>query len=176
MKKITSKHLMPKLMLAFFVLSGIGVFAAQNETVSRAFVSARPEVRVQVAGTVKRADQTVSVEAVEAVNSGEILDWTIDSINAGTADAKNYSVVGQIPVGTAFVANSAKGDDAPQITYSIDGGKTFAAEPLIDEKQPDGSTKLVAAPVSIYTQLRFEWAKSLPANAKLTTAYRVRVK
>ena len=176
MKKITSKHLMPKLMLAFFVLSGMAVSAAQTETVSRALNLTRPEVRIQIAGSVRRDDKAVSVEKVEAVKSGEILDWTIESVNSGNADAQNYRVVGQIPAGTTFVADSAKGDDAPQVTYSIDGGKTFAAQPMIDEKQPDGSTKKVAAPVSSYTQLRFEWAKSLPSNAKFAAAYRVRVK
>lgn len=176
MKKITGKHLIPKLALAFFVLSGVAVFAAQNEAVSRAFSLTRPEVRVQIAGSVRRDDKAVSVETVEAVKSGEILDWTIDSVNSGTADAQNYRVVGQIPAGTTLVADSAKGDDQPQVTYSIDGGKTFAAQPTIDEKQLDGTVKKVAAPVSTYTQLRFEWVKSLPSNAKLAAAYRVRVK
>lgn len=176
MKKITSERLMPKLMLAFFVLSGMAVFAAQNETVSRALNLARPQIRVEISGSVKRADKAVSLEKAEAVKSGEVLDWTINSSNEGNKEAQNYRVVGQISPGTKFVEGSAKGDDAPQVTYSIDGGKTFAAQPLVDEKQPDGTIKKVAAPVSSYTQVRFEWAKSLPSNAKLTASYRVQVK
>lgn len=176
MKKITSKHLVPKLLLAFFVFGGAAVFAAQSEAVSRALNLARPEVRVAIAGSVKRDDKTISVEKVGAVNSGEILDWTIESVNDGDAAAQNYRVVGQIPAGTTFVAGSAKGDEAPVVEYSIDGGKTFAAAPLVDEKQPDGSTKKVAAPATMFTQVRFDWAKSLPSNQKLAAAYRVRVK
>jgi uncharacterized repeat protein (TIGR01451 family) len=176
MKNITNKQLLPKILLALFVLSGMAVFAAQNETVSRALNLARPEVKVQISGSVRRDDKMVSLEKAEAVKSGETLDWSIESVNEGNADAQKYRVVGQVPQGTTFVAGSAKGDDAPQIAYSIDGGKTFSAQPMIDEKQPDGSTKKVAAPVSSYTQLRFDWAKSLPANAKLAAAYRVRVK
>ncbi|MDQ6788111.1 MAG: hypothetical protein M3033_15005 [Acidobacteriota bacterium] len=176
MKNITNKHLLPKILLALFVLSGMAVFAAQNETVSRALNLARPEVKVQISGSVRRDNQMVSLEKAEAVKSGETLDWSITSTNEGNADAQKYRVVGQIPQGTTFVAGSAKGDEAPQISYSIDGGKTFAAQPLVDEKQPDGSVKKVPAPVSSYTQLRFDWAKSLPSNAKLAAAYRVRVK
>lgn len=176
MKKTANRFLMPKVALAFFVLSAMAVFAAQNETVSRALNIARPDVRVEIAGSVERDNKAVSLEKVEAVKSSEILDWTIDSANEGTADAKNYRVVGQIPAGTIFVAGSAKGDDAPQIAYSIDGGKTFSAQPTIQEKQPDGSLREVAAPVSLYTQLRFEWANSLASNSKLAAAYRVRVK
>jgi uncharacterized repeat protein (TIGR01451 family) len=176
MKNITNKHLLPKIMLALFVLSGVAVFAAQNETVSRALNLARPEVKVQISGSVRRDDKTVSLDKAEAVKSGETLDWSIVSVNEGNADAQKYRVVGQIPQGTVFVAGSAKGDDAPQIAYSVDGGKTFSAKPMIDEKQPDGSMKKIAAPVSSYTQLRFDWTASLPSNAKLAAAYRVRVK
>ncbi len=176
MKKISSKQMMPKILLALIVLSGAAVFAATNETVSRALNLARPEVKVEISGSVKRDDKNVSLEKAEAVKSGEILDWTINSANEGAGDAKNYRVVGQIPAGTTFVAGSAKGDGAPQISYSIDGGKTFSAQPLIEEKQADGTMKKVAAPASMFTQLRFEWEQSLAPQTKLTAAYRVRVK
>lgn len=176
MKNLSNGQLVPKLMLALFVLSGMAVFAAQNEAVSRALSLARPEVRVEISGSVRRDSQAVSLEKAEAVKSGEFLDWAINSANEGSADAQNYRVVGQIPAGTIFVAGSAKGDDAPKVLYSIDGGKTFSAQPSIEEKQPDGSVKQVPAPVSMYSQLRFEWVKSLPSQSKLTAAYRVRVK
>ncbi len=174
MKKLTNS--MPKIMLTLLVLSSVAVFAATNTTVSRALNIARPDVKILIAGSVERDSKMISLEKANAVQSGETLDWTIDSTNEGAGDAKNYRVVGQIPAGTVFVAGSAKGDDAPQIEYSIDGGKHFSAQPLIKEKQTDGSFKEVAAPVSSYTQLRFEWAKDLSAQSKLTAAYRVRVK
>ena len=84
--------------------------------------------------------------------------------------------MGQIPNGTVFVAGTAKGDETPEVTYSIDTGKTFSATPMIDEKQPDGRIKKVAAPVSTYTQVMFAWANPLASQAKFNTTYRVRVK
>jgi len=176
MKKVSKLNFMPKLTLAIFVLSGMVVFAAQNETVSRALNLSRPEVKVQISGFVQREDSAVSLEKVEAVKTGEILDWAINSANQGSGDAKNYRVVGQIPKGTVFIADSAKGDDAPQILYSIDGGKNFSAQPMVEEKQADGSVKQVPAPVSMYTQVRFDWAKSMPSQSSLNAAYRVQVK
>lgn len=176
MKNLTGKYLMPKLALIVFVLSGMVVFAAQNETVGRALNFIKPEVKVQISGTVQRNNQTLSLDSAEAVKSGEILDWKIVSANEGNGSAQNYRVVGRVPAGTVYVAGTAKAEDAPQISYSIDDGKTFSAQPLIDEKQPDGSTKKVAAPVSMYSQIKFEWAKDLPAKAQLSAAYRVRVK
>lgn len=175
MKRLMNKYLMIKLMLAIFTLSGLAAFAANNQTVSRALNIARPDVKVEISGSVQRDDKTVLLDKA-AVKADEILNWNIDSFNQGAGDAQNYSVVGQIPSGTIFVTGTARGEESPQIKYSIDGGKTFSAEPLIDEKQPDGSIKKVAAPVSMYTQVKFEWANPLASQAKFNAAYRVRVK
>lgn len=165
-----------KLAIAFFAVGGMIVFAATNEIVSRALSLTRPDVKVQISGVVQRADQKLSVEQVEAVRSGEILDWRISSVNEGNAPAENYRVVGQIPEGTHFVAGSAASERKAAVTYSIDGGKEFAAEPLIEEKQADGSVKKVPAPVSMYTHLKFEWNTPLAVGEKLNADYRVRVK
>lgn len=176
MKNIARKYLMSKLTLALIVLSGIVVFAAQNETVGRALNIIRPEIKIQISGTVARDNQTVSLDKVNAVKPGEVLDWKINSVNSGTGSAKNYRVVGQIPQGTTLVAESAKAQAEAKVTYSIDGGKTFSAQPMIDEKQADGSVKQVPAPVSMYTQLRFELANELPAQSEVNAAYSVKVK
>ena len=176
MKKMTGKNTMPKLVLIMFALSAAAVFAAQNETVGRALSILRPEVKVQISGTLKRGSQIVALDKTEMVESGEILDWKISSANLGSAAARNYRVVGQIPKGTEYIAGSADGDHAPQILYSIDGGKSFSMQPVVEEKQPDGSVKQIPAPVSMYSQIKFEWAKELPAESQLNAAYRVRVK
>ena len=176
MKKMTGKNTMPKLVLIMFALSAAAVFAAQNETVGRALSILRPEVKVQISGTLKRGSQIVALDKTEMVESGEILDWKISSANLGNAAARNYRVVGQIPKGTEYVAGSADGDQAPEILYSIDGGKSFSVQPVVEEKQPDGSVKQIPAPVSMYSQIKFEWAKELPAESQLNAAYRVRVK
>ena len=47
---------------------------------------------------------------------------------------------------------------------------------MIDEKQIDGSIKKIVAPVSLYTQVRFEWADPLAVGGKLVASYQVRVK
>lgn len=176
MKKITNRYFVPKLLLALFVMSGMAAFAAQNETVSRALGVNRPTVRVEISGDVRRGEKTISLNKSEAVGSGEVINWTINSLNDGRSAAQNYRVVGQIQKGTEFVAASAKADGAAQVSYSIDDGKTFLPEPLIEEKQADGSVKLVPAPVSMFTQVRFEWAGALEPNGRFNASYRVRVK
>jgi uncharacterized repeat protein (TIGR01451 family) len=109
------------------------------------------------------------------VNPGEILDWNLMSENSGNAPALNYKAVGHIPRGTEFVAGSAKADGAATV-YSIDGGKSYSPQPTIEEKQADGSVKRVAAPIAMYTDIRYEWADPLAQGGKLSASYKVRVK
>jgi uncharacterized repeat protein (TIGR01451 family) len=137
---------------------------------------ARPEVKVELAAVVERDNGVVPVEKVKLVKQGETLDWTIKSENSGQAPALDYKAVGRIPAGTNFVAGSAKGDGSAKVVYSIDGGKLYSANPMIEEKQADGSVKKVDAPVSMYTHVRYEWADPLAPGGHVSASYKVRVK
>ena len=162
--------------MALLVLSTGAVFGARNDAVGRAFNLLRPDVKMQITGTVNRNDRSLPLDKVDMVNSGEMLDWRIASVNEGNASAQSYRVVGQIPKGTEFVTGSASGEGSPLLEYSIDGGGTFASQPTVPETQADGSVKQVPAPVSMYTQVRFHWAAELAVNATVGANYRVRVK
>ena len=154
------------------LLLGAGAFAQKHFMLANAL---RPDVKVQLSGSVKRDAANVPLEKSTVVNPGEILDWTMTSENDGNAPALNYKAVGHIPRGTQFVAGSAKADGANAV-YSIDGGKSYSPQPMIEEKQADGSMKRVAAPASMYTDVRYEWADPLAQGGKLSASYQVRVK
>jgi uncharacterized repeat protein (TIGR01451 family) len=154
------------------MLAGAAGFAQRHFMLANA---ARPEVNVQLSGAVERDSKLMPLEKSTVVNPGEILDWSITSENSGNAAALEYKTVGHIPRGTEFIAGSAKADGAKPL-YSIDGGKSFSPQPLIEEKQADGSTKRVPAPVSMYTEIRYEWAEPLAQGGKLSASYKVRVK
>jgi uncharacterized repeat protein (TIGR01451 family) len=153
---------------------GCAAALAQRQFTSVAI--GRPEVKVNLAGLVERNKEAIPVEKAAAVNPGETINWTITSENDGNAPAREYKTVGQIPKGTTFVAGSATAEGSTTVVYSIDNGQTYSVQPMIEEKQADGSTKPVPAPVSMYTQVRYEWADPLAANSKLSAAYKVRVK
>ncbi len=165
---------LPLVVLALFAVGGAGVFAQRNYLVREE--SGQPEVKVVLAGAVERAGGRVALNAAGEVRPGEVLDWTITSQNEGTAAAHDFKTVGQIPKGTVFVAGSTSADGTATVTYSIDNGKTFAAQPTVEEKQADGTTKRVPAPAALYTQVRYEWADALAAGGKLAATYKVRVK
>ena len=154
------------------LIVGAGAFAQKHFMLSSAL---RPEVKMQLSGSVERNSALVPLDKSMVVNPGEILDWTIVSENSGNAAALEYKTVGHIPHGTTFVAESAKADGAKTV-YSIDGGKSYSAQPMIEVKQADGSVKRLPAPVSMYTEIRYEWADPLAQGGKLTASYKVRVK
>jgi uncharacterized repeat protein (TIGR01451 family) len=137
--------------------------------------TARPEVKVVLSGSIERDKKPISLTETVTVKSGEVMSWTITSTNEGNAPAREYKATGVIPAGTQFVAGSVSADGSAKVTYSIDNGKSFSAQPTVDEKQPDGSTKKVAAPTSMYTQIRYEWADPLNQGARLSANYKVRL-
>jgi uncharacterized repeat protein (TIGR01451 family) len=165
---------LPLIALALIVAGGVAALAQRQfaSTVS----GGRPEIKIVLAGAVERGDEAVPLDKVESVRPGEVLRWELTSTNEGTGAARDYQAVGQIPQGTAFVAGSATAESGSRVTYSIDGGKTFSTQPIIEERQPDGTTKRVAAPVSMYTQVRYEWKDELAAGGRLAASYKVRVK
>src|SRR6266566_3562460 len=154
-------------------LGSVAVFAQRHFL---AAAVARPEVKVELAAGVERDNSVVSVEKVKLVKQGETLDWTIKSENSGQAPAMDYKAVGRIPAGTTFVAGSALVEGTAKVVYSLDGGKSYSANPLIEEKQVDGSIKKVAAPGSMYTNVRYEWADPLAPGGHVSASYKVRVK
>jgi uncharacterized repeat protein (TIGR01451 family) len=154
------------------MLAGVAGFAQRHFMLANA---ARPEVKVQLAGNVERDSKLIALDKSTVVNPGEILDWTITSENSGNASALEYQTVGHIPRGTEFVPGSANADGA-KTAFSIDGGKSFSPQPMIEEKQADGSIKRVPAPASMYTEIRYEWADALAQGGKLSASYKVRVK
>lgn len=167
-KKITALFVAA---LSLMVL-GVAGFAQKHFMIN----ASRPVVAVQLSGVVERNSELVALDKVSAVNPGEVLDWTIVSENSGNAAALEYKAVGHIPRGTTFVEGSAKADGSGKAMFSIDGGKSFSAQPMIEENQADGTVKLIPAPASMYTEIRYEWADPLAQGGKLSASYRVRVK
>ena len=162
---------LPVIALCVLILGSAAAFAQKRFMI---LSSARPVVKVMLSGAVERDNAQVPVEKAELVKSGEVLNWTITSVNEGNAPAKDYNAVGKVPAGTSFIAGSASADGSATVTYSIDNGKSFSAKPMVDERQADGTVKKVPAPVSMYKQIRYTWS-TLNEGDKLNASYKVRV-
>jgi uncharacterized repeat protein (TIGR01451 family) len=162
----------PIILAALVLLGSVAAVAQKQFMVIR---TARPEVKVVLSGSVERDKKTLSLDESGMVKSGEVMNWTISSTNEGSAPAREYKVVGVIPPGTQVVPGSISADGSVKVTYSIDHGKSFSAQPTVEERQADGSLKKVAAPTSMYTQIRYEWADPLNEGARLSAFYKVRL-
>ena len=175
MQKLQKKMAAPTVVALCLLLVGTAAAAfAQRQMAARS--AGQPEVKVKLSGSLKRNDESLTLDKVSAVHPGEILDWTITSANEGSAPARQYKTIGQIPQGTSFIAGSAVAEYGASVSYSIDGGKNFAAQPVVEESQADGTKKIVPAPASMYTQVRYDWNDPLAAGATLSASYKVRVK
>jgi uncharacterized repeat protein (TIGR01451 family) len=164
---------LPALAICVLVLGSVAAFSQKSLMLLK---SGRPDVKVLLSATVERDSSKVPVEKASLVKSGEILDWTISSVNEGNAPANEYHAVAKIPAGTQFVPGSASSDKPATVEFSLDNGKSFSANPTIEEKQVDGTVKKVAAPISLYTQIRYEWADPLNQGETLKASYKVRLK
>jgi len=162
----------PLLALCVVALVGGAAFAQRQLKAA----GGRPEIKVELAGSVERGGARLALDKVENVKPGEVLDWQIVSSNEGTGAARDYKAVGHIPAGTVLVAGSAAAESGSTVTYSIDGGKTFSTQPIVEERQADGTVKKVPAPVSMYTEVRYEWSDAFAPGGKLSASYKVRVK
>jgi uncharacterized repeat protein (TIGR01451 family) len=164
---------LPVLALCLLILGSVAAFSQRNLMMLR---TGRPEVKVVLSGTVERDEAKIPVEKASIVKSGEVLDWTIMSVNEGNAPAKEYNTVVKIPAGTQFIGGSATAEGSASVAYSIDNGKTFSPAPMISERHADGSIKKVAAPLSMYTQVHYEWADPLNEGQTVKASYKVRLK
>jgi hypothetical protein len=174
MKTLKTKSRLLVLVAVAILASGAAAAFARQQLAARA--GGHPEVKVMLKGSVARGQEVIALDKAGAVHPGDILDWQIVSANEGDGAARQYKTVAHIPAGTSLVAGSATAEYGAQMTYSIDNGKSFSAQPMVEEKQADGTVKQVPAPVALYTQVRYEWADPLAAGSTLTASYKVRVK
>jgi uncharacterized repeat protein (TIGR01451 family) len=159
----------------FLMIAG-GITALASTESGKRMLGLSPMMKVSLTGTVERNKKLHKVGNKEVVNPGEVIKWNLSSVNEGNADATGFRTTAKIPAGTSFVADSAAGDALPTVSYSIDGGNNYATQPMIEERQSDGSVKQVAAPVAMYSDIQFQWTGSLSAGNKLEASYQVSVK
>src|SRR5437660_4254001 len=80
----------------------------------------QPAIKVSLSGNMDRKGERISLDKAEAVKPGEVINWTLSSVNEGNGVARDYKAVSQIPTGTSFISGSAAAS-AASVSYSIDG-------------------------------------------------------
>jgi uncharacterized repeat protein (TIGR01451 family) len=142
---------------------------------------AKPKMELSIQATkevvqVVKGVRTTKRVPAESASPGEVMEYTLAYANRGDEAAREAVVDDPVPEGTRYVAGSATGAGA-DITFSVDGGKTFAkAEQLtVEVKLPGGKTEKRPASPDAYTHVRWT-LKEVPAGTSGALAFRVQVK
>jgi uncharacterized repeat protein (TIGR01451 family) len=158
--------------------SGLLVFAALIAWALPA--SAKPRIEISIAQAreiveLKDGVKTARLVETQSASPGDVVQYTLTYSNKGDEAATNAVIDDAIPKGTLFIGNSAAGEGA-EITFSNDGGKTFApAVKLTYEiKLPSGEVEKRTATPDEYTHVRWT-LKAVPAGATGKVSFRVKV-
>lgn len=142
------------------------------------------ELRLEAAKKIMQqvqGKQQVSWQALQGkatVQPGDVLRYTVTGANNGERGVKNLAIKQPVPKGMMFVLNSATVEGAAnaEITYSIDGGRNFVERPTVQVTLPNGKTETRPAPATVYTHVRWKFAKELPAKATVKGTYQVQIR
>ena len=115
---------------------------------------------------VKRTKATRVVPGTEVI-------YTITAKNTGTEPADNIVVTNPVPPQTVYVDGSAFGAGT-NITFSVDGGKTYNTPDKLSVKNATGVPRPATA--EDYTNVRWTLPFSLQPGQEAPVWYRVRVK
>ncbi|MEM6251352.1 MAG: hypothetical protein AAF821_00390 [Cyanobacteria bacterium P01_D01_bin.156] len=160
---------------------------AQLQEVKEAIVQAviRPEVKLtlgaekQIVSLDKNGQEKISWEALQGkvtVQPGDVIRYTVDGANSGDVEAQGLSVTQPIPSQTSYILKSAYTDSSADIVYSIDGGASFVAEPMVEVTLPDGTVELQPAPAEMYTHIQWNFGGDLASAQSVKASYNVKVK
>ena len=158
------KKFIPWLLVPIVLLFSVQVFAKALITVN---IKAEKEL------TVNKVTKRV---AADKVNPGDVIFYTINYVNSGDEEATNAFLDDPIPKGAVYIPGSAFGKDA-DVTFSIDGGKTFKKPSLLtyEVKATNGKMEKKTASPEQYTHIRWT-VNVVPAHGKGQVGFQVQTK
>jgi uncharacterized repeat protein (TIGR01451 family) len=110
-----------------------------------------------------------------ALRPGDVLRYRLRFTNLAADSVRQVQFTDPIPVGLRYLAGSASADrDDVRISYSIDGGRSYSTQPVIEEVV-DGKTVRRPAPASMYTHIRWTVTGWLQPQAKVTAAFQAQL-
>ena len=145
------------LAVAFVVqLIAVPAMAQQNPILVKNVAETEVEVK-NAQGVVEKKRMPLD----KATPGTEVI-YTTTFANNGSKPAGNIAITNPVPANTTYVGGSAFGDNT-DVTFSIDGGKTYAVADKLRVKTPEGRER--AALPADYTHIRWTYRGDLaPAN------------
>lgn len=116
-----------------------------------------------------------ALRATSGVRPGDVLHYTLRFSNATTQAVRVVQLSNPLPKELEYLAASAQASrtDA-RLEFSIDGGKTFAGQPM-ETVLVDGRRARRPASASRYTNIRWIVTGEVPAGTTVVAEYDARV-
>jgi uncharacterized repeat protein (TIGR01451 family) len=107
-----------------------------------------------------------------AVLPGDVLRYELRFTNPNQGDVRGVVFTNPIPTGLRYVDGSAGADRQDVVVeYSVDGGKTYSARPMVTEVVAGKRVQKPAVPEQ-YTHVRWTVRGSIAPGASVTAEFR----
>jgi len=108
----------------------------------------------------------------QAVLPGDVVQYQLRFTNQGQGDVRGVVFTNPVPAGLRYVDRSAGADRQDvAVEYSTDGGKTYAATPMVTEVVDGKRVQRPATPEQ-YTHVRWTVQGSIAPGATVTAEFR----
>lgn len=103
---------------------------------------------------------------------GDVIRYSLRFTNTQAEAVRNVVFSNPVPQGLRYVMDSASATTQNvAITYSIDGGQTYSAQPMIEVVE-NGERRNVPAPPRMYTHVRWTVEGWVQPGAQVTAEFR----
>jgi uncharacterized repeat protein (TIGR01451 family) len=132
-------------------------------------------ITAQILPAAREGDEQAARGDREAMLPGDVVVYRLTFTNTTDVPVRNVEFKDPVPAGLRYVAGSAAADrEDVTIAYSIDGGRTYSAQPMI-ELVVDGERVMRPAPPEMYTHIRWLVAGWVQPGAQVTAEFRAQL-
>jgi uncharacterized repeat protein (TIGR01451 family) len=139
----------------------------------------KPRVQLTLSAEKKVVQQDKTawqpLQGTVLVQPGDVLRYNLAGENKGGSPAKNLVLTQPVPKGTVYILNSAT-NNTTKVSFSIDGGKTFVANPTIQVKLANGKVETRPAPAERYSFIRWDVKQAIAPQSRIKVSYQVKVR
>lgn len=141
-------------------------------------VAAADPISIKAIAEVEQTSQTPGRESTKLVPaarvvSGDTVFYTLEVRNTAPTSVQRPIVTYAIPAHMIYLSDSAVGPGT-EVTYSVDGGRSFDAPENLRIQEPGGEMRSAAA--ADYTHIRWQLKNALKGNSVAFVRFRAQMK
>jgi uncharacterized repeat protein (TIGR01451 family) len=131
-------------------------------------VASKQAIQLRLSQSKKVADgKSFKLVPISSAKPGDVIVYGVTASNISDRPVNKLQINQKIRPGTVYIAKSATPISNASLMFSIDGGKTFSPQPIVNKKP---------APASAYTNIRWSFIGSFAPKAKSNVSYEVEVR